>query len=283
MMLLNPKTGQRALYALPIGSRDQPRPRLEGAFWSRRVSRSRTSPRSGMLSGRSGATRCSRPCAATGREDIWGVGLRCRSRPTTPYQFFSSCSLRCGLRDPGREAHHRRPEIRHRLIEAIDGYTAIYRKGCTPPGLVTGAIRQQQAVPGPGGRHDAERYALDSQRAQGASGRTTTTRTPRRSNGPGPTASRSPSNRLSSRQVFKAGGHVARQGVRPLPGGRGLARALSRLLRRAYPAADVKLLEQPFWLDPSDPHHMASAIQFLTRPLQPQLFGRLRRPATHWS
>ncbi len=23
---------------------------------------------------------------------------------------------------------------------------------------------------------------------------------------------------------------------------------------------------QPFWLDPSDPHHMAAAIQFLTRP-----------------
>ena len=27
-----------------------------------------------------------------------------------------------------------------------------------------------------------------------------------------------------------------------------------------------KLLEQPFWLDPSDRHHMAAAIQFLTRP-----------------
>ena len=27
-----------------------------------------------------------------------------------------------------------------------------------------------------------------------------------------------------------------------------------------------ELLEQPFWLDPSDPHRMASAMQFLTRP-----------------
>ncbi len=26
------------------------------------------------------------------------------------------------------------------------------------------------------------------------------------------------------------------------------------------------LLEQPFWLDPGDPHRMASAMQFLTRP-----------------
>ena len=28
------------------------------------------------------------------------------------------------------------PEIRRRLIMAIDGYTAIYRKGCTPPDAV---------------------------------------------------------------------------------------------------------------------------------------------------
>ena len=27
-----------------------------------------------------------------------------------------------------------------------------------------------------------------------------------------------------------------------------------------------KLLEQPFWLDPSDRHRMAAAMQFLTRP-----------------
>ena len=29
------------------------------------------------------------------------------------------------------------PEIRRRLIEAIDSYTTIYRKGCTPPDAVT--------------------------------------------------------------------------------------------------------------------------------------------------
>ena len=29
------------------------------------------------------------------------------------------------------------PEIRRRLIEAMDSYTAIYRKGCTPPDSVT--------------------------------------------------------------------------------------------------------------------------------------------------
>ena len=28
------------------------------------------------------------------------------------------------------------PEVRRRLIKAIDSYTAIYRKGCTPPDSV---------------------------------------------------------------------------------------------------------------------------------------------------
>ena len=28
------------------------------------------------------------------------------------------------------------PEIRHRLIRAMDSYTSIYRKGCTPPDAV---------------------------------------------------------------------------------------------------------------------------------------------------
>ena len=28
------------------------------------------------------------------------------------------------------------PEVRDRLIKALDGYTAIYRKGCTPPDAV---------------------------------------------------------------------------------------------------------------------------------------------------
>jgi multiple sugar transport system substrate-binding protein len=29
------------------------------------------------------------------------------------------------------------PEVRRRLIQAVDGYTAIYRKGCTPPDSVS--------------------------------------------------------------------------------------------------------------------------------------------------
>jgi multiple sugar transport system substrate-binding protein len=29
-----------------------------------------------------------------------------------------------------------------------------------------------------------------------------------------------------------------------------------------------KLLEAPFWLDPSDPHHMAAVMQIASRPMQ---------------
>ena len=29
------------------------------------------------------------------------------------------------------------PAVRRRLIEAIDAYTAVYRKGCTPPSSIT--------------------------------------------------------------------------------------------------------------------------------------------------
>ena len=54
------------------------------------------------------------------------------------------------------------PEVRLKLIKAIDSYTAIYRKGCTPPDSVDwDERRQQRTVPRAGGRHDAEQYALD--------------------------------------------------------------------------------------------------------------------------
>ena len=69
------RTGQSGLYGCRWVAR--PTTSTSGrASWSRRASPSRTSPRSGTRSGRSGATRCSRPCARPlGREDIWGVGL----------------------------------------------------------------------------------------------------------------------------------------------------------------------------------------------------------------
>jgi multiple sugar transport system substrate-binding protein len=67
--------------------------------------------------------------------------------------------------------------------------------------------------------------------------------------------------------AFKAGRHVglAKEFVRFLVGEGWLAHYLNFSGERMVPSMP-KLLEQPFWLDPSDPHRMASAIQFLTRP-----------------
>ena len=69
--------------------------------------------------------------------------------------------------------------------------------------------------------------------------------------------------------VFKDGRNVDdRQGVRALSRGRGLARPLSRLRRRALPAAHAEAARAPFWLDPSDRHRMAAVMQIASRPMQ---------------
>ena len=72
---------------------------------------------------------------ATGRDDIWGVGLPMSVEASTPriefFQFVAAYEADYVTRD-GRLVIDD-PEIRQRLIKAIDSYTAIYRKGCTPP------------------------------------------------------------------------------------------------------------------------------------------------------
>ena len=130
--------GQKALYALPMGS-TQPHPRLEepleqagftledipkrvGAFWSFWCDQVQPAVRQ-----------------ATGRDDIWGVGLPMSVEAADtwdPVLPVRGC-LRGGLRDPDGRLVIDDPEIRQRLIKAIDSYTAIYRKGCTPPDSVT--------------------------------------------------------------------------------------------------------------------------------------------------
>jgi multiple sugar transport system substrate-binding protein len=67
--------------------------------------------------------------------------------------------------------------------------------------------------------------------------------------------------------VFKDGRHVAlaKEFVRFLVAEGWLAHWVSDARDRFLPPMR-KLLEEPFWLDPSDPHRMRSAIQALTLP-----------------
>jgi multiple sugar transport system substrate-binding protein len=68
--------------------------------------------------------------------------------------------------------------------------------------------------------------------------------------------------------VFKDGSNIAtaKEFVRFLVGEGWIAHWLDFSGERFLPTI-FKLLDQPFWLDPSDPHRMAAAMQISSRPL----------------
>ena len=163
------------------------------------------------------------------------------------------------------------PEVRRRLIKAIDSYTAIYRKGCTPPDSVTWetignnkAFLAQTVVM-------TTNQTLSIPNALKASGPRITTGTPRRSNGRSVrTASVFRSGAVSiAAVVFKDGGQrrAAKEFVRFLVAEGWLTHYLNFSGERMLPPMP-RLLEQPFWLDPSDPHRMAAAMQAGSRPMR---------------
>ena len=60
------------------------------------------------------------------------------------------------------------PEIKRRLVKTIDSYTAIYRKGCTPPNSAAWAdIDNNKAFLAQTVVMTAKRVALNSQRTEG--------------------------------------------------------------------------------------------------------------------
>jgi multiple sugar transport system substrate-binding protein len=135
--LVNAETGQKALYALPMGRTnnhvhvwrsllDQAGftladiPRDWSAFWSFWCDDVQPAARS-----------------ATGREDIWGIGLPMSKVYDTEFEFFQFLAANQAdyvTRD-GRLIIDD-PEIRQKLVGVMDSYTAVYKKGCTPPDSV---------------------------------------------------------------------------------------------------------------------------------------------------
>jgi multiple sugar transport system substrate-binding protein len=135
---LNARTGQEALYGLPMGqisnyvhvwksllehaglSLDDI-PKEWEAFWSFWCDQAQPAVRK-----------------ALGRDDIWGIGRPMSVANDTTFQFFQfvyAYDADYVTRDG--EFVIDDPEIKRRLIKAIDSYTAIYRKGCTPPNSLT--------------------------------------------------------------------------------------------------------------------------------------------------
>jgi multiple sugar transport system substrate-binding protein len=208
---------------------------------------------------------------ALGRDDLWGVGvsMSATSQDTQNgiWQFIDAYEADYVTRD-GRLVIDD-PEVRRRLIQAVDGFTAIYRKGCTPPDSITWEpysnneqFLAQTIVMTPNATLSIPN-ALKATRAEDYYDNAVTIDWPAGAYGQ-PLAIETALNRLA---VFRDGEHVAtaKEFIRFLVGEGWLAHYLNFSEERALPPLP-KLLDAPFWLDPSDPHRMRSAMQLLPQP-----------------
>jgi multiple sugar transport system substrate-binding protein len=161
------------------------------------------------------------------------------------------------------------PEIRRKLIKAIDGYTAIYRKGCTPPDAIgwndrgnNHAFLARSVVMTPNDTLSIPN-ALRTERPDDYFENVATIGWPL-----GPDGKAFPIGSPVYFAVVFEGGHVAaaKEFVRFLVAEGWLAHYLNFSAERLMPAMP-KLLEAPFWLDPSDRHRMAGVMQISSRPM----------------
>jgi multiple sugar transport system substrate-binding protein len=269
-VLLNGKTGQKALYALPMansvnhlhvwknllesaGFTLADIPREWEAFWSFWCDQVQPAVRQ-----------------ATGRDDIYGVGLAMSARAADTYiEFFQFLAAqKAEYVSPDGRLVIDDPEVRRRLIKVIDSYTAIYRKGCTPPDAVTwfdngnNKAFLAQAVVMTANVSLSIPNALKSERPDDYYKNVATIQWPLGSSGePFPIYSE-----ISPGVVFKGAATSAKEFVRFLVAEGWLMHYLDFSGERFLPTMP-KLLEQPFWLDPSDPHRMAAVMQLSSRPL----------------
>jgi multiple sugar transport system substrate-binding protein len=269
--LLNASTGQKALYGLPIGQVSNyvhawkslleqagftldDVPKEWEAFWSFWCEQVQPAVRK-----------------ATGRDDIWGVGLAMSPDAADTVdqflQFLHAYDADYVTRD-GRLVIDD-PEIKRKLIHAIDSYTMLYRKGCIPPDSVTWSnadnnkrflaqtiimtLNSSLSIPAALKRERPDDYknAATIEWPLGPSGEAFPIEAD-----------------ANSAVVFKDGANVpaAKEFVRFLLAEGWLMHYLNFSGERMLPSIPA-LLDQPFWLDPSDPHRMAAVMQAQARPL----------------
>jgi multiple sugar transport system substrate-binding protein len=270
----NAQTGQKALYGLPIGRSTnylhvwksllekagftlQDIPKNWDAFWSFWCDQVQPAVR-----------------RATSRDDIWGVALNMSGEAPGEtdvqfMQFVDAYGAEYVTRD-GRPVIDN-PEVRQKLINAMDSYTAIYRKGCTPPGSVSwdnGSNNEQfltQTVVMTPNETLSIPNALKHERSDDYVKNVATIEWPL-----GPDGEAFPiGGDVYFAVVFKEGRNVAaaKEFVRFLVAEGWLAHYLDFAGERMLPPMQ-KLLDQPFWLDPTDPHRMAGVMQISSRPME---------------
>jgi multiple sugar transport system substrate-binding protein len=272
-ILLNQKTGQRALYGLPIGRVTNhvhvwkslleqagfalsDIPKEWDAFWSFWCEQVQPAVR-----------------RATGRDDLWAVGLNMSAEASdTQYQLFQFlAAYGAQYVSPDGRLVIDDPDVQRRLIQAIDAYTAVYRKDCAPPAALTWsniddnkAFLAQAVVMVPNLSLSIPN-ALRRERPKDYYENTATIDWPLGSDGEA-----FPIEGLFfAAVVFKGGNNVetAKQFVRFLVAEGWLAHYLDFAGERFLPPMQ-KLREGPLWLDPSDPHRMAAVMQIASRPTQ---------------
>jgi multiple sugar transport system substrate-binding protein len=269
--LLNGRAGERGLYALPMGRRSNHLhvwrilleqagftlddvPKEWQAFWSFWCDNVQPAVRE-----------------ATGRDDIWGIGLPMSSAASDTFDQLVQFQLAYGTPWIDRERHLQVDdlEVREGMVRALDSYTAIWRKGCTPPESVgwnnvdnnTAFLAQtvvmtpntSLSIPGALKREQPAAYYENA----------ATIDWPDDDSGQPLVLVGG----ILVGVVFKAGSNsaLAQEFVRFLAEEGWLAHWLTFAGDRYLPPMR-KLVEQPFWLDPSDPHRMRAAIQILTWP-----------------
>jgi multiple sugar transport system substrate-binding protein len=269
--LLNGSTGRKALYGLPIGRTTNHLhvwrslleragftlaeiPREWDAFWTFWCDPVQAALRE-----------------ATGRDDIWVIGLPMSPAVDTWVQFlqFVAAYDAAYVTREG-ELVIDDPQIRRGLIEAMTSYTASYRNGCTPPDAVTwdsygnNASFLAQATILTANETLSIPNELKGERPDDYDENVATIEWPL---GPGGEAFPIGST-VNPAVAFKEGGHpdTAKEFVRFLVAEGWLAHYLNFSAERLLPPMPG-LLDQPFWLDPTDPHRMASVMQADARPV----------------
>jgi multiple sugar transport system substrate-binding protein len=271
--LLNGKTGQRELYALPMGRNSNHlhvwRSLLERAgftladipeewqaFWAFWCDQVQPAVR-----------------RATARDDIWGIGLpmSAAALDTNDQLVQFQLAYEASWINSDRRLQVDEPDARAGMIKALDAYTLIWRKGCTPPDSISWTnidnnkrflaqnvvMTPNETLSIPGGLRasapdDYYKNAATIDWPNGVHGQLLVI-----------------DGAIARGVVFKGGGHPALAGdfVRFLVDSGWLAHWLTFAGDRLLPPMR-KLTEQPFWFDTSDPHRMHAAVQILTRPHQ---------------
>jgi multiple sugar transport system substrate-binding protein len=208
---------------------------------------------------------------ALGREDIWGVGVSMGANSVDTangfWQFVSAYEAHYVTRD-GRLVIDD-PEVRRRLIKAVDRYVVIYRKGCTPPSSLTWDAYDNnkqflaQTIVMTFNATLSIVNALKRERPEDYYENAASSEWPKGAEGQPPLIETF----VARAAVLKAGGHeeTAKEFVRFLVSEGWLGHWLNFAGERLLPPMPA-LLQSPFWLDARDRHRMTAAMQVLTQP-----------------